>query len=241
MEETYTTKAIVLNRQPFRESDSRAVVYTCDRGKLELVVRGARKLESKLAGHLEPLNLSKIMVVRGRNFDYIGGAVNVDCYINIKNDLEKLSCAGKAVGLVNKIVKENEKDGGVFSLLREFLESANVECRMLNFELFYNFFVLKLLSELGYKPELYNCVVCQKKLKPGSNLFDLLKGGVVCANCQTAGDKNQLTISNDCVKVLRLALKEEFRKLTNLKIKKSLAKEINKNITFFLKFHTNSN
>lgn len=239
MEETYTTKAIVLNRQPFRESDSRTVVYTCDRGKLELVVRGARKLESKLAGHLEPFNLSKIMVVRGRNFDYIGGAVNIDCYINIKNDLEKLSCAGKVVGLVNKIVKENEKDGGVFSLLSEFLKIVDCQLSIVNYELFYHFFVLKLLAELGYKPELYSCVACQKKLKPGSNLFDLLKGGVVCANCQTAGDKNQLTISDDCVKVLRLALKEDFVKLTNLKIEKNLAKEINKIIDNFFNYNLN--
>ncbi|MFH1822239.1 MAG: recombination protein O N-terminal domain-containing protein [Patescibacteria group bacterium] len=43
MEETYTTKAIVLNRQPFRENDSRVVVYSFEQGKMELVARGTKK------------------------------------------------------------------------------------------------------------------------------------------------------------------------------------------------------
>ena len=47
MEETYNTKAIILNRQPFRERDSRVTIFSLERGKLILVARGTKKITSK--------------------------------------------------------------------------------------------------------------------------------------------------------------------------------------------------
>ena len=92
MEETYRVKAIILNRQAFRENDVMVTVQSMDKGKLKLVARGVKKMQSKLAGHLEPLNLGDIMVVRGKQFNYVGSANAENCYANIKSDLEfKLS------------------------------------------------------------------------------------------------------------------------------------------------------
>jgi|WetSurMetagenome_2_1015567.scaffolds.fasta_scaffold00428_3 DNA repair protein RecO (recombination protein O) len=124
MEETYNIKAIILNRYDFRESDSRIICYSADRGKLELVARGAKKIKSKSAGHLEPLTLSRLMVVHGKDFDYAGTAVGENFYPEIKNNLEKTQTAIKALLLVEKMTRENELDGheDIFILLKIFLE-----------------------------------------------------------------------------------------------------------------------
>ena len=87
MEETYATKAIVLNRVPFRENDIRVSLYSSDQGRLDLIARGARKTKSKIAGHIEPISLARIMVIRGKRLDYLGSAINEASYFNIKNDL----------------------------------------------------------------------------------------------------------------------------------------------------------
>ena len=246
MNETYLTKAIILNRKPFRECDSMATVYSFDKGKLELAVRGARKISSKLAGHIEPLNLSEIMVVRGRNFDYVGGAVSRNCYANLKSNLEKSLIAGQAVNIFNKLIKKEEQDSKIFILLQDFLNILN-ENKEFNCELLLNFFILKLLVLLGYKPELYNCAVCGKKITPNGNKFGLSQGGLVCADCQTSPfvpllSKDgvggmSLQTSTDCIKVLRLAIKNDFSRLTKLKINDILAKEINNIICSFLKYN----
>jgi len=239
MEETYTTKAIILNRQPFREVDSRAVIYSWDKGKLELIARGTKRIFSKLAGHLEPISLSQIMVVRGKQFDYIGSAVNENCYFNIKNDLEKLQSAGQAIGLFNKLIKE---DGGndaelFFGLLKDFLNILNNDqCLMINVQLLYHFFALKLLVALGYGPELYNCLICKNKLKPEENYFGPAKGGIICANC-SRNNRLDLTITEDCVKVLRLAVNKNLNKLIKLNIKNKTKKEICKIISSFLEYN----
>ena len=56
MDETYNFEAIVLNRYAFRESDSRVILYSREKGKLELVARGTKKIKSKIS-YIELLNL----------------------------------------------------------------------------------------------------------------------------------------------------------------------------------------
>ncbi len=241
MDETYTTKAIILNRQPFREADSKITAYSLEKGKIELIVRGAKKIKSKLAGHLEPLNLSEIMVVRGRQFDYVGGAVSANCYGAIKSDLEKLMLAGRIINVFNKLIKMEDRTDVevIFRLLRSILEVLNSgQKSAANSELLFNFFVLRLMAQLGHKPELHNCVVCRKKITPNNNYFDLSRGGLICLNCQRNKNNSILPISTDCIKILRLAIESDFSRLTKLKINDILAKEINNIVCSFLKFYS---
>ena len=97
----------------------------------------------------------------------------------------------------------------------------------------YNFFILKLLVILGYGPELYYCVGCRQKIRPKGNKFDFIKGGIICNNCKTG---NNLTISENCIKVMRFAINEKFANLSKLKIKNSISNEIKKIVSSFLEF-----
>ena len=94
MEETYNTTAIITNNEPYREHDSKITAYTIDRGKLELIARGTKKIKSKLAGHLEPASLVNLMVVHGKQYDYTGFADSQNLYINIKNNYDKILICG---------------------------------------------------------------------------------------------------------------------------------------------------
>lgn len=238
MESTYTTKAIILSRQPFRENDCRVVAYSIDKGRIDLVARGTKKISSKLAGHLEPFNLSDLMVARGRQYDYIGAAISKNCYYGIKSDSEKTACAGQAIGIFNQLVKHGEKDKKLFEFLKNFLEALNEnQLSVISCELFYHFFALSILVELGYRPELYKCVICGNKILPAGNCFGLLKGGLICANCRKNNkNKQSLPISTDCIKVLRLAVESDLNKLIKLKINDKLIKETSNIISSFYNF-----
>ena len=238
MEETYCTKTIVLNRTDFREYDSRTIVYSQDRGKLDLVARGVKKLKSKLAAHLEPFNLSEIMVVRGRQFDYIGAASSQNCFAGIKNDLIKLAIAGKAVNILNKLVKPEEADKEIFSLLNDFLKTLDCYDLKVSSDLWADFFTLKLMARLGYRPQLYNCVICHNKIIPGQNLFDLSQGGLIGKECFNKKGNEALTISDNGIKILRAAIDNDFQKLKNLKISAKLGLEIKNIISSFFQYHT---
>ncbi|MEA3398882.1 MAG: DNA repair protein RecO [Patescibacteria group bacterium] len=234
MEETYTAQAIILNRQSFRENDSRVIVYTKDQGKLELVARGTKKILSKMAGHLEPINLTDIMVIKGKNFDYIGGAVNQEAYYNIKSDLAKLEIAGKGLRFFNQLVKLELSDKLIFNLLISYFDTLNSSKKIDN-NLFYHFFVLKLLTKLGHQPELYYCAKCKNKINLFNISFNYAQGGLICPACPRG--RHGLTISENCVKVLRFAIKNDFDQLIKLNIFAQTRVEIIKVINFFSKYN----
>lgn len=255
MEETRNTAAFILNRQPYRESDSLVTVYTADAGKLFLLARGTKKLKSKLAGHLEPLTLADIMIIRGKSRDYIGSAITRETYPGVREDLNKLYYAGQALSLFNRLVKENQADERLFFLLGRWLETLNefsVEAkdesnhysgfRKQDGELLLSFFILRLAAELGYKPEISKCLSCGKNILPGQNFFSLMEGGIICGACfadirkKGISENEFLTISDNCVKIVRFIMDNGLKMTGKLKIERKLAKELYNLTTRFLDF-----
>lgn len=239
MEETYPTKAIILNKTDFKEFDSLVSIYSVDKGKLDLVARGTKKIKSKLSGHTEPISLSDIMVIKGKAYDYIGGASVKDGFFNIKNNLDKLVTVGKSLRVFNQMIKGEEKYDAkmLYNFLLKYLKLINnYELDPLNYELLHSVFALKLLSISGYKPELYSCVLCQEEIKPEKIYFDFSKGGVVCRECARAG----LTkISEDCIKILRIGINNEFKEIIKIKISEKQAREVSKMVNNYYNYYAN--
>lgn len=237
MEDTYRTQGIVLARVAFREDDERVTVYTPDRGKLTLVARGAKKLKSKLAAHIEPLCLAELMVVRGRGYDYLGAAASRECFSDLKNDFDKIGAAAEVVRLMNRAVKEGESDPALFSLLEELLRGVNGSKQPERCELLAVAFTLKMLDQLGYRPELYRCIVCGERLLAGGNYFDLERHGVVSRACRR-GSKT-LPLADDSVKILRLILQNPFAKILKLNLPAAISRKVMQTIRTIFEYQFN--
>ncbi len=150
MPQTYSTQAIVLNRRPIKEADSRVSLYTLDYGRLDLLVKGARKLSSKLSGHVEPFNLLEVMVISGRQA-YAGGTLSRNCYLGIKSDFDKLEAAGYAFNRFNKLIKEGVSDETLFYLLSDFLALLDhVSAEAAWYRWLSQLFLCKALHHLGF-------------------------------------------------------------------------------------------
>lgn len=231
MEETRNTRAIVLDSRPYREADTLLTIYSLDFGRLNLVARGAKKISSKLAGHLQPMSEVRLMIIKGKSLDYVGGVVMENAFLSTREDLNKLFYCGKILALFLSLVKEGEKDERLFSLIKKYLEKIDEEddgeFSKEKGELFFIRFVLSFLQVAGYAPEVGRCIYCQKELVKGVNYFSLKDGGVFCSACyiNRREDENQhyLTISNDCVIIIRHLMTSE-NKLT-LKVKKKTMQE----------------
>lgn len=147
----YSLNSIILSRTAFREDDLLVTVYSKERGKLTLVARGAKKIKSKLAGHLEPVSLSFLEIARGKSLDQLIGAQIIKSYAGIKNDILKTAYANYFLELLDELTFENHADRRVFELSRKYLDFLD--------KADYNDLVIgritavfKLLSFLGFNP-----------------------------------------------------------------------------------------
>ncbi len=237
MEETANTRALILNIKDYKESDALVLVYSKDYGRLNLLLRGAKKTESKMIGHLQPISLARLMIIKGRTFDYVGAAISERTYQSIRADINKLFYVGKMFSLFISQVKDNEKDEKLFKLLEKYLDLIELEDNF-NMEagkMYYLQFSLRLITILGYQPELRNCISCKKKLEKGKNFFDLREGGIVCNTCANTDTNHLLTISDNCVIMMRYLISNEKR--VQLKVARRVVSEASKIIEKYILYN----
>ena len=156
MDVTYRTKAIILDRQACAEADSRVIVYSQERGRLDLTARGTGKLLSKMAGHLEPFNIVDLMVIKGRGADYAGAVTSLVSVNLLKQDLNKISSAGYVCGLAKQLIKAEEAENRIFVLLGQYLVWLNaVQAPAVYYDALGRLTAWKILLYLGLAPARY--------------------------------------------------------------------------------------
>ncbi|MFA6027779.1 MAG: DNA repair protein RecO [Patescibacteria group bacterium] len=150
MSVTLKTEGIVLKSVDYREADRLYTIFTKDYGKLVLRAMGVKKINSKLAGHLEPLTRSSLFIAQARGYSKIGGAQILCSYSRLKKDYAKLQGVNYCLLVFNDLVLEQNKDAAIYVLLKDFLSFC--DRNKIN-ALILQSFILKLLHELGLKPD----------------------------------------------------------------------------------------
>jgi len=233
---TYFTESIILKHKDFREADRILNIYSKNYGKLDVIARGSRKIKSKLAGSLEPFCLVNLNLAKGKSFDTVISSEIIINYNGIKSNLLKYAIANYCAEIIDNLTKPYHRDLKIYKWLNDFFQILDRLSKIENNKSsLVWFFIWNFLSLLGYQPNLYKCAYCKKEIGPKGNLFSFPYGGVACGSCDK-GD-NEIVISEDVIKVLRIILRNDYKKLLLIKISQHLAKEISKITDLFLKYH----
>lgn len=222
----YKSPAIVLRQRKLGDTDKIITLYTADYGKVEAVAKGVRRVTSRLAGHVEPLNHGAYMFARGRNLDIITQAQTIEAFQPLRDDLSRLSHALYAAELLDRATEERAEN---FALYRLLLDTLRRLAQPGDLDLILRFFEMSLLGQLGYQPELRRCANCHSQLDAGSNSWAPGAGGVVCRSCRPAG-LTLRPLSVNALGVLRLLQEGDARKLSGVDIAAGLAGELERHL-----------
>ncbi|GAG98308.1 unnamed protein product, partial [marine sediment metagenome] len=154
----YQTEAIIIKKIKLGEADRILTLYTSHLGKIQAVAKGIRRPRSKLAGHLELLTHSQVSLARGRNLDTIIGSQTINSFLPLKSNLELTSYALYAIELVDQFTADHIENYPLFQLL---LDTMHRLCEGGDNELVLRYFELQLLNQVGYRPQLHQCVSCR--------------------------------------------------------------------------------
>ncbi len=147
----YTTDAIVLKKMDVGEHDALYMLYTHGYGKMRAVASGIKKPEAKLRGHLEPLSLSRVRFVLGKNREKLIGASMLNFWHGIREDVHKLSLAHYIASRIDRECMEGQKDEALWNLLTQNFSLLNGHDNFGNTAgTFINDFERDLQSALGY-------------------------------------------------------------------------------------------
>ena len=229
---TYQTEAIIIRKTRLGEADRILTLYTPDMGKIQAVAKGVRRPKSKLAGHLELLTYSLVSLARGRNLDTIIGSQTINSFLPLKSDLDLSSHALYATELVNQFTADHIENRPLFQLLLETMQQL---CQGGDIELVLRYFELHLLNEVGYRPQLQQCVACHQPLEPTINYFCSSAGGMLCPNCRHSQPLTR-PLSVNALKVLRLLQSSGYSTIAPLKMNRELSQELEALMRTHLKY-----
>jgi len=202
----FQDQAIILFSQPQREYDLLIKAYTSKYGKIILKARGAQKIISKLAGHLQPITLSELNWVSGKSSHQLTGAETISSFSNLKKDIVRTSYALYFLELVDLSSQPEHPDQKIFGLLISFLDwLEKVPPQKLKITSL--IFIYKLLAILGLSPLL--------KKNPDSDEFKLLRQIISAPTVDTLelnfSEKNLVHLSQDAQQFLSEAFEVEIK------------------------------
>ena len=143
------TEAIILKTADLGEADQLLTIYSKEFGKIRVIARGIKRLESKLRYHLEPLTYNQLILIEGKSFRIVKDAILLDEFLLMRKELEKTKIAYKIAELIDQAIVDEEKDEKIWSLLLKTLKNLNVGHSTSNIA---KDFQNSLIRLLGYDP-----------------------------------------------------------------------------------------
>jgi DNA repair protein RecO (recombination protein O) len=145
----FKTEGIIIKRRNFKDSDRILTILTKTHGKIYVKASGVRKINSRRAGHIEPLNHVALSLYPGHVFPILTEATTLNNFSEIKSDLDQVGLAYHICELIDGLCPENQENIQVFNLLKMTLEKlsggGDVKHMVREFE-------MEVLSILGYLP-----------------------------------------------------------------------------------------
>jgi DNA repair protein RecO (recombination protein O) len=201
----YRVEGVVVRRREQGEAD-RVLTLCTPAGKIDLIAKGARKLASRKAGHIELFSCSSFVVSRVANsWDIISQAETVDPHEALRGDVLRGAYARYVLELYDRFFTPEHEEGGpaVFDLLNHALSWLSKDRDL---ELAVRFYEMRLLALAGFRPELDRCVgehashVLLRPADPSAGAqfgFDAERGGGLCPGCfaATKGQPHALPLS----------------------------------------------
>lgn len=229
----YRVDAVVLRRWDTGEADRIVTLFTREFGRRRFVARGSRRPSSRIAGHLEPFTRVRILAAKTRGLHIISQAETTDSFAGLRSNEASIATAGLLAELIDSLTAEDQQQEAIFDLLTSsfrLLEQGKSQERVALI------FQWLLLSELGYRPELYSCIECGRELEPVRNGFSF-EGGAICDRClDTAFTARQVSVN--VIKLMRTLDRGEIARMLNMRIKPGDLQELGQLLEDFINYVT---
>jgi DNA repair protein RecO (recombination protein O) len=236
---SFRADAVVLRHSDLGEADRLLTLYTREHGKVRAIAKGARKIASRKAGHLEPFTHVRLQLAKGRDLLIVTQAETIDAYQPLREDLTLMGYAAYVIELLDRFVPDEDVAvPSLFRLLTETLsrlasesDSSTLRQAQDNASLIASSWLvvrsyeMRLLDFLGFRPQLFECANCGQEILPEDQFFSPSQGGAVCPRCG-GGLPGLWTISVESLKYLRHFQRSTYREAVRARPGRETQKEV---------------
>ncbi len=205
---SFRASAVVVRHGDWGEADRLLTLYTREQGMVKALAKGARKITSRKAGHLQPFTHITVQLAKGRDLLIVTQAETVDAFLPLHDNLIKTGYAAYIVELLYRFSYEEE--GGNPSLFKLLVDTLGRIEKEDEAWLSVRYYEMRLLDIVGFRPQLFECANCGREILPEDQFFSFATGGVICPQCGQ-GLPNLAKISMETLKYLRHFQRSSYR------------------------------
>lgn len=218
---TIKTKGIIIAESNMDDFDKMLTMITPGMGKISCAAKGARKPKSLLLGGTQFLCFGDYVLYKGGESYNINSCEPIEVFYNIRTDLDKLKYAVHITKIINDVVQENQN---CYKILQLFLNTLYVISEKdKDLDLVLSIFKLKLLSMIGYMPNIKACSVCGKEDDIDS--FSFKHDGFLCKECSKQ-DTSAIHISGNTKASIQYIIMSESKKIYSFDMPENDLKEL---------------
>lgn len=224
------TFGIVLSWIKYKESSKIVTLFTEELGRISIMAQGALKPKSQLLAATEVFSKSHFELKKGKNFYYIESAELESSNFTIRQDIDRLAYGFYILELVERSMPGGESSSRVFGMLdKAILEMSKSDRPILQTVAF----ELKMISILGYRPQLSSCLACGKAVSQIWD-FSISEGGVYCDSCRKGSG---ILIDQTLFEAMGNILLSRFEQLDELNLSNETLKRIHSILYQFIIFN----
>lgn len=204
--EMITTDGVVLGRTIVGEKDAIIKILTPSLGVVSASAKGVKNMKSKLSAGARPFCFSEFLLRQEKGRFIVASCVPKEGFYGLSSNIERLSFATYIAELTEKFSPSPEDAKTILPLVLNTLYLfANTSK---NPELVKCVFELRMLSLLGFGPELDECSRCGETEK--LSYFSSAEGGTVCRTCLNTPDL--CPVSENTLSAMRYAQTADNKK-----------------------------
>ncbi len=173
-------EGIVLKERPVGEQDRFVDVLTKEKGVIELSVKGACKINGKSGSSTQLFAYSRFCCDKRKDRLYLNSAEPIHIFYDLRSSLTALSLASYFSEVLRYCISERTDSGNVLRLTLNTLHC--LEKKLRSEQLLKSIFELRLMSEIGYMPDVLACKSCGV-FEPEELYFSVEDGGFLCFDC----------------------------------------------------------
>lgn len=180
----FRTRGLVLSARRFSEADKMVTIFSPTHGRLETIAKGARKSGSRLAGRLEPFNVGRFLIYKGKSIPIITQVEVEKFFPRLTSIQPELGYGWEALYIIHGVLDKEQPEEKLYHLTLAYLEYLEEKGFRHSVWLAYR---LKVLAFLGYQLNFNTCFKCRKALS-GSAWFDWERGRFFDEECLETED-----------------------------------------------------
>lgn len=229
-------QGIIIKEVNTGEADKIVTIFSKKVGKIQAVARGARRPHSRLIGGTQLLCYSDFVLIQGKELYEIKSCELIESFYSIREDLKKITYASYIIDLVNEVSEENLSYPKLLQLFLNTLYMLATKDR--NPELLMRIFEIRLMSIIGFTPQVIECIECKKVSE--EFYFSASFGGILCESCSVK-DRKAIKISPSTLNAIRFIIYSDIKKLFSFDVNSVVLGELEKISEEFLKEHISKN